>query len=131
VNLKGRIEIITGSGGVGAVPLDTAPCQGRVGSPLDIANVAAFLVSDEAGWITGVNMTVDWGMTKKMMYPVEDVTSDAIEILTGDGELSNIILELISLPSSKLELVEFFINFMDVFSGNSQFYKLALSQLPR
>jgi len=26
---------------------------GRVGQPADIANVALFLASDEAGWITG------------------------------------------------------------------------------
>ena len=34
---------------------------GRLGEPEDIANLAAFLVSDEAGWITGQVMGVDGG----------------------------------------------------------------------
>lgn len=34
---------------------------GRVGQPEDIVNAAVFLVSDEASWITGVNLVVDGG----------------------------------------------------------------------
>jgi len=34
---------------------------GRVGQPDDIVNAAVFLVSDEASWITGVNLVVDGG----------------------------------------------------------------------
>lgn len=34
---------------------------GRVGQPADIVNAAVFLVSDEASWITGVNLVVDGG----------------------------------------------------------------------
>ncbi len=34
---------------------------GRVGEPADIAAAAAFLASDEASWITGVNLPVDGG----------------------------------------------------------------------
>jgi NAD(P)-dependent dehydrogenase (short-subunit alcohol dehydrogenase family) len=41
---------------------------GRVGKPEDIAGMVAFLISDEAGFITGQNFVVDGGMTKKMMY---------------------------------------------------------------
>ncbi|MCX7710913.1 MAG: SDR family oxidoreductase [Clostridia bacterium] len=41
---------------------------GRVGSPLDIAKACLFLCSDEAGFITGTNLTVDGGMTIKMIY---------------------------------------------------------------
>lgn len=41
---------------------------GRVGIPEDIASMAAFLVSDSAGFITGQNFVVDGGMTKKMIY---------------------------------------------------------------
>lgn len=41
---------------------------GRVGHPRDIAALVAFLVSDEAGFITGQNFIVDGGMTKKMIY---------------------------------------------------------------
>ncbi len=35
----------------------------RVGSPLDIANLAAFLLSEESSWITGQIMAVDGGMS--------------------------------------------------------------------
>jgi NAD(P)-dependent dehydrogenase (short-subunit alcohol dehydrogenase family) len=35
----------------------------RVGEPDDIANAALFLVSDEASFITGVNLPVDGGLT--------------------------------------------------------------------
>lgn len=41
---------------------------GRVGEPGDIAAMAAFLISDAAGFITGQNFIVDGGMTKKMIY---------------------------------------------------------------
>lgn len=41
---------------------------GRVGKPEDIAALAAFLISGEAGFITGQNFVVDGGMTKKMIY---------------------------------------------------------------
>lgn len=41
---------------------------GRVGTPEDIASIAAFIVSDSAGFITGQNFVVDGGMTKKMIY---------------------------------------------------------------
>ena len=41
---------------------------GRVGKPEDIAALVAWLVSDEAGFVTGVNYVVDGGMTRKMIY---------------------------------------------------------------
>lgn len=34
---------------------------GRVGSPLDIARVVAFLASEEASYITGATVQVDGG----------------------------------------------------------------------
>ena len=34
---------------------------GRVGQPDDVVNAALFLASDEASWITGVNLVVDGG----------------------------------------------------------------------
>lgn len=41
---------------------------GRVGNPLDIANMVLFLCSDKAGFITGENITIDGGMTRHMIY---------------------------------------------------------------
>ena len=35
----------------------------RIGNPADIANMASFLLSDEASWITGQIMAVDGGMS--------------------------------------------------------------------
>lgn len=41
---------------------------GRVGNPLDIANMVLYLCSDKAGFITGENITIDGGMTRLMIY---------------------------------------------------------------
>ncbi len=41
---------------------------GRVGNPLDIANMILFLASDKAGFITGENICIDGGQTKLMVY---------------------------------------------------------------
>ena len=41
---------------------------GRVGNPLDIANMVLYLCSDMAGFITGENVCIDGGMTKQMIY---------------------------------------------------------------
>ena len=41
---------------------------GRVGNPLDIANMVLFLCSDKAGFITGENICIDGGMTHQMIY---------------------------------------------------------------
>jgi NAD(P)-dependent dehydrogenase (short-subunit alcohol dehydrogenase family) len=41
---------------------------GRVGNPEDIAAAVAYLASAEAGFVTGTVLTVDGGMTHKMIY---------------------------------------------------------------
>ncbi len=41
---------------------------GRVGYPSDIAEMAAFLISDKSGFISAQNFVVDGGMTKRMIY---------------------------------------------------------------
>ena len=41
---------------------------GRVGNPLDIANMVMYLCSDMSGFITGENICIDGGMTKQMIY---------------------------------------------------------------
>ena len=58
---KGKVGIVTGGGqGIGKV--------GRVGRPEDIADLAAFPLSDQAGFITGQIFIADGGMTRKMIY---------------------------------------------------------------
>ena len=41
---------------------------GRVGTPMDVANMILFLASDKAGFITGENICIDGGQTKLMIY---------------------------------------------------------------
>lgn len=41
---------------------------GRGGVPEDVASLTAFLLGDEAGFITGQQFVVDGGMTRKMIY---------------------------------------------------------------
>jgi NAD(P)-dependent dehydrogenase (short-subunit alcohol dehydrogenase family) len=41
----------------------------RVGKPQDIAKLVSFLFGgDRAGFITGANIVMDGGMTRKMIY---------------------------------------------------------------
>ena len=40
----------------------------RVGNPMDIAQMALFLCSQKAGFITGENICIDGGMTRQMIY---------------------------------------------------------------
>ena len=42
--------------------------SGRVGNPMDIANMVLYLCSDKAGFITGENICIDGGMTRQMIY---------------------------------------------------------------
>ena len=41
---------------------------GRVGTPKDITDMALYLCSDKAGFITGENITIDGGMSRLMIY---------------------------------------------------------------
>lgn len=41
---------------------------GRVGNPMDVANMVLYLCSDKAGFITGENICIDGGMTRQMIY---------------------------------------------------------------
>ncbi|MBP5242641.1 MAG: SDR family oxidoreductase [Clostridia bacterium] len=42
--------------------------SGRVGKPSDIADMALYLCSEKAGFITGENICIDGGMTRQMIY---------------------------------------------------------------
>lgn len=58
-------------------PMEPAPSlhdhgqhpAGRVGDADDVAALARFLLSDEAGFITGQEYIIDGGMSKRMIYP--------------------------------------------------------------
>lgn len=52
---------------------------GRLGRPADIAKVVAFLLSDDAGWVTGQNITIDGGITVKGGWcPLGEADDDAV-----------------------------------------------------
>ncbi len=42
--------------------------SGRVGKPEDITRAALFLASEQSDFINGINMIIDGGMTKRMIY---------------------------------------------------------------
>ena len=60
----GRAEIrdLT-SHGVDCTEADIVKAQGRLGRPVDIANVALFLLSDEASFVTCAHVTADGGFS--------------------------------------------------------------------
>jgi 3alpha(or 20beta)-hydroxysteroid dehydrogenase len=50
--------------------------MGRFGRPEEVANLALFLVSDEAAYINGVEITIDGGVTAgKFFFNWEDIAS--------------------------------------------------------
>lgn len=75
VSFAGRVRVNSISPGwidtaytVYAGPDATQQPVGRVGNPLDIANMILFLASEKAGFITGENICIDGGQTRLMIY---------------------------------------------------------------
>ena len=75
VSLGGKVRVNSIS--PGWIDTDYTPYEGpdayqqpagRVGNPMDIANMALFLCSEKAGFITGENICIDGGQTKLMIY---------------------------------------------------------------
>jgi len=48
---------------------------GRFGEPIEVANAALFLASNESSYITGVEFKVDGGLTAAYVTPEESCTS--------------------------------------------------------
>lgn len=75
VSLAGRVRvnsvspgwIDTQNGGYNGADVTQHPA-GRIGTPLDIANMVLYLCSDKARFITGENICIDGGMTRQMIY---------------------------------------------------------------
>ena len=75
VSLAGRVRVNSISPGwidtqytVYKGPDATQQPAGRVGNPLDIANMVLYLCSEKARFITGENICIDGGMTRQMIY---------------------------------------------------------------
>ena len=68
---------------------------GKVDRPEDVAALVAFLASDEAQWMAGVNIVIDGGMTKKMIYIDEDIIESSIAILLQDRDVAKLFRELL------------------------------------
>jgi len=75
VSLAGRVRVNSISPGwidtaytVYAEPDAYQQPAGRVGNPMDIANMVLFLASEKAGFITGENICIDGGQTRLMIY---------------------------------------------------------------
>lgn len=75
VSLAGRVRVNSISPGwidtgytVYSGPDAIQQPAGRVGNPLDIANMVLYLCSEQAGFITGENICIDGGMTRQMIY---------------------------------------------------------------
>ena len=62
-SFENKVVVVTG--GAHALAVSFA---GRVGNPLDIANMVLYLASEKAGFITGENICIDGGMTRQMIY---------------------------------------------------------------
>ena len=75
VSLAGKVRVnsispgwIDTAGTVYDGPDATQQPVGRVGNPMDIANMVLYLCSSKAGFITGENICIDGGMTRLMIY---------------------------------------------------------------
>jgi meso-butanediol dehydrogenase / (S,S)-butanediol dehydrogenase / diacetyl reductase len=56
---------------------------GRIGEPADVAAAAAFLASDDASWITGVNLPVDGGLLAGPVSPFASSTGGSTQPVEG------------------------------------------------
>ena len=65
---ENNVAVVTGGTGcIGKCIREEFEYAQRVGNPPDIANMALYLCSDKAGFITGENSCIDGGMTRQMI----------------------------------------------------------------
>jgi 3-oxoacyl-[acyl-carrier protein] reductase len=69
-----------GPGGTDPAP-DVIPL-GRLGTPEDVAGAVAFLVSDDAAYVTGAVLAVDGGLTAQLRPPALDLRPPPLDIPT-------------------------------------------------
>lgn len=77
------------------------------GLPEDTASLVSFLVSDKASCISAVNLTIDNGMTVKIItYIDENIIQDSLALPFDDYELSALIRKLIDKAKSNKEVIK-------------------------
>ncbi|BBD73244.1 putative oxidoreductase [Sulfodiicoccus acidiphilus] len=89
---------------------------GRVGRPEDVAALVSFLTSEDASWISGVNFTIDGGMTVKMIYLDEGTIGSATAKLTNDPELGSTLASVLSRAAKDQGVREKLLNLLRQFT---------------